>query len=589
MTLRIRLRPLALATLIAATSCTGTAGTNLPTLGGSLPSAANGSAKQRSIAELRIHVPRRVKRRAHYVSPSTESLTLAIAPSSGCAACTPASTKDYGLTAQSPGCTSDATGTTCVIELRLAPGKYTGAISTYDGSAGCQNATHACNLLSSNQSFPLTIATGQSNVPSITLYGKISSILPVDLTPATASINDPYHYISIIPGTSARLQLLPEDADGDIILGPGTPNLSVSSSSTFAASTRGNVVTLSAPMRSTRVEEDLDITLASCTADCIVGALQVSMATLAAVGYSGGNTVVVTPPLIYTSTPFATITNGISAPAAQVFDGTGDLFVANSGANDVTEYAMPYSGAPIETLTGISSPNLLAVDANGDVAVGSTTDLNFVNVYMNGNFASPISISLPAGASALAFDSLSRLWIAYPSLNVVLRYPRTGLHPYQIPDADASTSVNAPSAIALDYHNAAGQSDNLYVINSGGVITSYSAASSYAIAPGVGTTLASASSLAFCNKSLIDNDYLAISGAGNTEFFETPDVFSNGIVFNVLTGPAKTVFDQYCNLFALSGGVTIFRNVAEGSNWLYQTSIYPPSGLSNATALAVEP
>jgi hypothetical protein len=42
---------------------------------------------------------------------------------------------------------------------------------------------------------------------------------------------------------------------------------------------------------------------------------------------------------------------------AETFDGAGNLFVVNEGNNTVTEYAPPYTGSPIATIsTGLNSP-----------------------------------------------------------------------------------------------------------------------------------------------------------------------------------------------------------------------------------------
>lgn len=173
------------------------------------------------------------------------------------------------------------------------------------------------------------------------------------------------------------------------------------------------------------------------------------------------------PTLLSSTNAYAVITNGINAPKAEVFDGSGDLFVANSGSNQVTEYAPPYAGGPAAAFTGVAAPDLLTTDSNGDVAVAGSTGTT-LHVYLHGAFGSPVSATLPAKPSALAFDSQNRLWILYPTLNAAGRYPGGGATPYQVLDQAAGTSMNAPSAMVLDYKNGAGQSDNLYVINSGG-------------------------------------------------------------------------------------------------------------------------
>ena len=58
----------------------------------------------------------------------------------------------------------------------------------------------------------------------------------------------------------------------------------------------------------------------------------------------------------YTGAPTATISNSISGPTGVAFNGSSNLFVANSSDN-VTEYAPPYTGAPIATISnGVNFP-----------------------------------------------------------------------------------------------------------------------------------------------------------------------------------------------------------------------------------------
>lgn len=568
---------LAIAVALTAASCSAGSGANRL-----LPATGPGSAG------LQIHIPRHVRKHAHYVSPSTRSLTLALSPAAGCAKCTPASSGDYGLTPDSPGCTTDASGITCRIQLALAPGSYTGKIATYDGAVGCQKLAVPCSVLSQNQSFPLTIASGKSNVPSITLAGVLRGFVFVNLTPASLQADASRNLVSLAPGTSGRLELLPKDADGNIILGPGTPDVSVAGGKKFTVSAKGNVITISAPMHPSTGRDYLPVTLKSCTSSCSLGNIGATFLTLVAEGYSGGNAVAVMPTFISSTAAYAVITNGINTPKAEVFNSSGDLFVANAGSDKVTEYAPPYSSAPIAVLSGVTAPDLLAVDASGDLAVGSSAGTS-LNVYQHGAFGSPITMTLPSHPSALAFDTQKRLWIAYPSLNAVGRYPS----PYTgSADVAVTTSVSAPSAIALDYNNGLNQSDNLYVVNSGGAITVYDSASSYSKDGSWGLTMAGAKSIATCRSTTLTTNYMAISATGTTDFFYTPNVGGGDQLFNVISTPFTSMaFGQNCDLFAINSSYVSFYEYVGNSQWLQYGFISAPSelGLSNLSAFAVYP
>jgi hypothetical protein len=57
----------------------------------------------------------------------------------------------------------------------------------------------------------------------------------------------------------------------------------------------------------------------------------------------------------------ATVNDNVNGPVAMELDGAGNLFVVNEGNNTVTEYAPPYTGSPIATMSGFSGPDALAL------------------------------------------------------------------------------------------------------------------------------------------------------------------------------------------------------------------------------------
>lgn len=64
-----------------------------------------------------------------------------------------------------------------------------------------------------------------------------------------------------------------------------------------------------------------------------------------------GNLLVYTLPLSNTSTPTATITQGINNPAGVTIDATGDIYVSNMGNSTISVYAPPFSDSSSPTLT----------------------------------------------------------------------------------------------------------------------------------------------------------------------------------------------------------------------------------------------
>ena len=57
-------------------------------------------------------------------------------------------------------------------------------------------------------------------------------------------------------------------------------------------------------------------------------------------------------------------------PDALAFDASGNLFVANSGNDTVSEFA-PGSTTPTATLSGLNRPIALAFDASGNLFVAN--------------------------------------------------------------------------------------------------------------------------------------------------------------------------------------------------------------------------
>lgn len=64
-----------------------------------------------------------------------------------------------------------------------------------------------------------------------------------------------------------------------------------------------------------------------------------------------GNLLVYTLPLSNTSTPAATITQGINNPAGVAIDASGDIYVSNMGNSTISVYAPPFSNTSSPTLT----------------------------------------------------------------------------------------------------------------------------------------------------------------------------------------------------------------------------------------------
>jgi hypothetical protein len=77
------------------------------------------------------------------------------------------------------------------------------------------------------------------------------------------------------------------------------------------------------------------------------------------------------PPFSSSSTPVATITNGINEQGTIGLSSSANLFVPNQGANTVTEYVAPYTSPPATIAGGQSQPIALAIDMLGNLYVAN--------------------------------------------------------------------------------------------------------------------------------------------------------------------------------------------------------------------------
>ncbi len=187
---------------------------------GSLPQPAPGSPSPHGgtgTLSITITIPKKpagIAVRPHYISPSTQSASIAITGP------TNYNPPPITLTPTSPNCVTGLAGLICTVQLTLQPGAYVGTMTTFDGVNGTGR------VLSTAQAAPFTIVAGIVNSIAITMSGVPHSI---SIAPAS-SVNTVANGGGFdLIGTLAHgfiVQTL--DADSNIILGPGAPTFTVS-------------------------------------------------------------------------------------------------------------------------------------------------------------------------------------------------------------------------------------------------------------------------------------------------------------------------------------------------------------------------
>jgi hypothetical protein len=89
---------------------------------------------------------------------------------------------------------------------------------------------------------------------------------------------------------------------------------------------------------------------------------------------AGAHVLEYAPP--YTGAPIATISSGLPSPQALAFNAGGNLFVADTSTKSVSIFAPPYTNAPLTTipLSPYATPLGLAFDASGNLFVDDYSD-----------------------------------------------------------------------------------------------------------------------------------------------------------------------------------------------------------------------
>lgn len=372
--------------------------------------------------------------------------------------------QNMGLLPSSPGCVpSNGGGTVCQLVLSLAPGTYTAQIGTYSSPNAAPST-----LTAPVQTIGFTVGAGGGTVVNLSIGAVPAGI---DLVPATPTSGLNAQGGIDLYGTGKHQLLVElEDTAGNVVVGSGAPLYSatqvggsLSLSIVQPTSTAPNTVTVSPPIVASGGTATLRFSAgfssgggnpclqgnAICSGTAVIDGRQ-----LLAVANSSANTVT-----FYGGgqvLPLATIQNGVTDPQALVFDGNGDVFVANQ-AGSISEYATPYNGYPTSIGAGVNHPQALAVDARGDLFVANGSGSNTVTEYAPPYTGAPTAtvssgIDDPVG---IALDAAADLYVVNQAANTVTMYAP----PYNDPPVTIANGLNGPSSIAIDAHG------NLFVSN----------------------------------------------------------------------------------------------------------------------------
>jgi hypothetical protein len=408
-----------LSALLAA--CSGGGGS-----AGQQPPVIAATSKSKGVVAVSIKIPARSaaassRRRPQYVSVSTESLALTISQSG-----TPVLQEAVSLTPSNPNCTASAGATTCALTFPLAPGSYLGTVSTYDGAVVAGGATG--HLLSQGQSLAVTVVGGQTNDLTLTLDGVPASI---SIVPAAGStITGTQGTGFSVPSSAQSLLVNALDADGNTIVGPGTPTftaqVSPSTGYTLTQPTIGAPNEIALAASGSAAAATITVTAApanagfSCSSSGIVCVASAGVSphlhTLYLAGPSGLWTY--TSPDDATWTLASTNTTTFGLPESIALAPNGSLIVADAGQYmaqvpilpELEIFTPPYTAAPVRN-THVSFPYLTAMTSSGTLLVADSQNLDALSAPYT---ATPTSASAAGNIEGIQADASANAIVALP-------------------------------------------------------------------------------------------------------------------------------------------------------------------------------
>lgn len=134
--------------------------------------------------------------------------------------------------------------------------------------------------------------------------------------------------------------------------------------------------------------------------------------------------------IAFVSASFAT-TKPLSYPRGLAVDAKGNLYVANSGGNDILVYSPSYGQMTSKTITqNVSNPTGVAFDTLGNLWVANYGGGGSITEYTGGkqNSANTITNGI-LGPNAIAIDGLGNIWVENDYINVTVYGSNNGFAP----------------------------------------------------------------------------------------------------------------------------------------------------------------
>jgi hypothetical protein len=271
---------------------------------------------------------------------------------------------------------------------------YGASVTTYDQPLDA-NGNVQGNVLSQNQALDFTVSAGQSNSVPVTLFGIPASLQFVASATASNAIGSPAVGYVLYGTADVPFDIIAQDADGNYIAGPGSPQYSVTSSGSQVivdaqpSSAQPSRVLLRGPAFSdTTATVTASISNAAtygascgpCTVSLPVsaGALLVRSQTGGSELVAGMNTAVAQIPYSSSFEPDPAIDSSLTVPSI----GSSGVVFFGYGPLNYGEAVPPFSSAPSPLASNLSSSGFdLFLQAPNGTLYGAISSGSVATVY----------------------------------------------------------------------------------------------------------------------------------------------------------------------------------------------------------------
>jgi hypothetical protein len=361
--------------------CSGGGGTSVPASQPTSNAPATPSVpvtQKRAAAAFKIVIPKATaasKKRPLYISPATQSLVVALTAVNGTPIPSPQS---YAVNLGGSGCPVTAGQPTCTLVVPATAGSDVFSIVTYDA---VQSSTTPATLIGNRLSMQTTtvaIAAGTANVVSV----------PVSLDGVVASLGvtlgAPAYFWH--PAQTIPISIAPRDAAGDLIVAPGGYR-----------DTNGNPLTITLSDSDQSGSTSLSATSLSTA----------SAAASAALTYTGGQLIGGTAVVTASAPGFASVPMTLT-PSIK----SGTLFVGSASGTRIYDRSGSISSATLLETVGSGVAHGVALGSNGTL-YQSNESLGTVDVYLPGGATPTTTLTGLSSPEGIALDpTTGRIYVA---------------------------------------------------------------------------------------------------------------------------------------------------------------------------------